>query len=472
VDQLLVMKFGGTSMGSADRIRVAASLIVGQAKRRPCVTVVSAMSGITDLLLSALKKAETGDQAAVDQAVTEFRTRHQACVDELLLGDARQQATEVVSHWASEFERSARGVLMLKERPPRAVDYVAAIGEQVSARLLAAYLAANQHPAEAVSGTELIVTDSVFGDASPLLDRTRTKAQARLHALLQQKHLPIVTGFNGATEQGEATTLGRGGSDFSGSILAAALDASEFYIWTDVDGIMSADPRLVKDARVLDEVSYAEAAELAYNGAKVLHPRTLAPLAERQIPVWSKNSFAPAKAGTKITAKPPLALGAKAVTSMGKVALISVEPANSAVNGTALMGRALEALGNSNAEVLLVSSSSYRQAFCFLVRSDEVPEALRSLREQLSLELAHGYIRPIEVDENVGLVAIVGEGMRGVTGLAGRIFTAISRENVNIIAIAQGSSENTIGVIVRRDGVDTAVRAIHSECHLGGPRDS
>ena len=180
--------------------------------------------------------------------------------------------------------------------------------------------------------------------------------------------VPVVTGFNGATADGRPTTLGRGGSDFSASILAAALDAAELWIWTDVDGIMSADPRLVADVAVLHEITYAEAAELAYNGAKVLHPRTLAPLVERQIPVWSKNSFAPQKPGTKIVSHFDEPKGVRAVTSMSNVALISMEPANAALSGTRLMARTLDALALANVEILVFSSSSYRQSFCFLVR--------------------------------------------------------------------------------------------------------
>ena len=298
-------------------------------------------------------------------------------------------------------------------------------------------------------------------------DLTRERAAAVLQPQLDKGILPVVTGFNGATADGRATTLGRGGSDFSASILAASLDAEELWIWSDVDGILSADPRLVPNARVLDLVTYAEAAELAYNGAKVLHPRTLAPLVSRQIPVWSKNSFAPEKPGTKIVPSIPNPTGPRAVTSMANVALVSLEPSSPELAGTKLMGRAFEALSASGAEVLALTSSSYRQSFCFLIRKDELASALQALESALSLELAHGYVKPIEVDTEVGLLAIVGEGMRGVTGMAGRIFTAVSREGVNVIAIAQGSSELTIAVVVRREGLEKAVRAVHEECGMG-----
>jgi aspartate kinase len=331
---------------------------------------------------------------------------------------------------------------------------------------VAARLEADGTRAVSVNAAEAIVTDAVFGNATPLLEPTRIKARARLMPLLEAGVLPVVTGFNGATADGRPTTLGRGGSDFSASILAGALDASELWIWTDVDGIMTADPRLVPDCAVLEEVTYREAAELAYNGAKVLHPRTLAPLVDRMIPVWSKNSFAPEKPGTKIVPHLDVEIGARAVTSMANVALISIEPASAVLNGTQVMGRALDALGRANIEVLMISSSSYQQSFCVLVRGQELPASLEALKSALALEFEHGYLRPFEVDENVGLLAVVGEGMRGTPGLAGRIFTAISREEINIIAIAQGSSELTISVVVHRGGLEKAVRAVHAESRM------
>jgi aspartate kinase len=366
-----------------------------------------------------------------------------------------------------EFERIIRGMAMLGERPPRSVDEAVAVGERLSALLVSEYLVAEGTPAAAINAWDVVVTDAVFGNASPLMEPTRERARAILLPLLEEGAMPVITGFNGATADGRPTTLGRGGSDFLASILAAALDASELWIWTDVDGIMSADPRLVQDAEVLEEITYAEAAELAYAGAKVLHPRTLAPLAERKIPVWSKNSFAPEKPGTKIVPSVPAANGTRAVASMGNVALVSLEPASPELNGVQVMGRALEAVARANVELLLVSSSSYRQNFCFLVRQEELERTLEALESALALELAHNYLHPIEVDRNVGLLTAVGEGMQGKPGLASRIFTAISRVQVNIIAIAQGSSELTIAVVVRRDGLEKAVQAVHAESGLG-----
>jgi aspartokinase/homoserine dehydrogenase 1 len=468
VKNLLVMKFGGTSMGSAERMRAAAALIANEVAVRPVCVVVSAMSKITDLLLDTLRHAEVGDRANVDRNLAVLFDRHREACDNLFDSpESRQAAHLAVESLVAEFQRIAGGVAMLGTRPPRSVDEAVAIGERLSSALLAQYLETTGLAAVSVNAADVVVTDAVFGNASPQMEQTRAKCEARLRPLLEKGIVPIVTGFNGATIDGQPTTLGRGGSDFSASILASATDASELWIWTDVDGIMSADPRLVPNVAVLDEVTYAEAAELAYNGAKVLHPRTLAPLVEKKIPVWSKNSFAPNKPGTKIVDRLTGPKGVRAVTSMSNVALISMEPANSLISGTRVMARALDALALANVEVLVFTSSSYRQSFCLLVRNSEVPLALDALENNLSLELNHGYLKPIEVDENVGLIAVVGEGMRGTPGLAGRVFTAISRDNVNIIAIAQGSSELTIGIIVRRDGLDVAVKAVHEECGLG-----
>ena len=467
MNDLLVMKFGGTSVGSADRMRASASLAVAEARKRPVAVVVSAMSKVTDLLLGTMRHAEAGDRAGMAANLRVLRERHEAACRELLPA-ARQEATLAkLMALIEEFERIISGMAMLNDRPPRSVDEGVAVGERLSALLISEHLAAEGVAAEAVNAREAVVTDAVFGNASPLMEPTREKARKRLMPLLERGVMPIVTGFNGATADGRPTTLGRGGSDFSASILASALDAAELWIWTDVDGIMSADPRLVHDAEVMDEVTYSEAAELAYNGAKVLHPRTLAPLIEKKIPVWSKNSFAPEKPGTKIVPATKNPAGVRAVASMSNVALVSLEPASPELNGVMVMARALEAIARANVEVLVVSSSSYRQSFCFLVRSEELDRSVQALEGALALELAHGYLNPIEVDNHVGLLAAVGEGMEGKPGLAGRIFTAISRVQVNIIAIAQGSSELTIAVVVRREGLENAVRAVHAECGLG-----
>ncbi|MCZ2153889.1 MAG: aspartate kinase [Bryobacterales bacterium] len=469
MQNLLVMKFGGTSMGSPESIRTVASICAEQAANRPTVAVVSAMSKVTDLMLETMFHAERGDEASFSEDLRRLRARHEETCAALIPEEFQTEVRERIESILAHFERIVRGMAMLRERPPRALDDAVSLGEMLSATLLVGYLESIGLTSAVVPGYSVIVTDPIHGNATPRMELTTFRAKESLLPLLMGQTFPVVTGFCGATEDGHTTTLGRGGSDFTATILAAALDAAEVWIWTDVDGIMSADPRVVPDAVVLPEITYNEAAELAYNGAKILHPRTLVPIVERNIPLWSKNTFNPTFPGTRIVDRTQNGDGARAVTSSKNVVLISVDPASASVNPNAVMARCLDAVARVNAEVLAFSSSSYRQSFCLLVRRDELADATRSIETALSLELNHGYIRPLDINDDVGLLAIVGEGMKGTPGLAGRIFTAISRERVNIIAISQGASELTIAIVVRRDGVEIATKAVHAECGLGTP---
>ncbi len=467
--QLTVMKFGGTSMGSPECIARAADLVAATAARSSVAVVVSAMSKVTDTLIDTLRQAEQGQEQEFEARLGMLSERHhEAC--RALLPEARWAPVEAkIDELLGQFARIARGILLLGERPPRSIDDAMSAGEKLSALLLSELLNSRGTPAEAVSGAEVIVTDDVFGNASPLMDETSVRACERLLPLIEAGRVPVITGFNASTADGRPTTLGRGGSDFSASLVAAAVEATELWIWTDVDGILSGDPRLIPDARVLPEVTFEEAAELAYNGAKVLHPRTLAPVIDKEIPVWIKNSFDPAKPGTRIVSKLEGACGVRAITSLPHVTLVSIEAASASMSGAQLMARALEAAARANVEVLLLTRSSFRQNFCMLVRTQEIDGLLESLQSELALELAHGYVHPVRVDHSVGLLAVVGEGMRGTPGTAGRLFNAISGRDINIIAIAQGSSELTIAVVVRQDALEDAVRAIHASCGLGQP---
>ena len=465
--QLTVMKFGGTSVGSPECIARAADLVVATAAHSSVAVVVSAMSKVTDTLLDALQRAEQGDEEGLEERLRALGERHHGACRALLPESRRAEIDRRIDELLGQFGRIARGILMLGERPPRSIDDAVAAGEKLAALLLSELLNARGTPAEAVSGAEVIVTDDVFGNASPLMDETNVRAGERLLPLIEAGRIPVITGFNGSTADGRPTTLGRGGSDFSASLVAAAIEATELWIWTDVDGILSGDPRLIPDARVLPEVTFEEAAELAYNGAKVLHPRTLAPVVDKEIPVWIKNSFDPTKPGTRIVPKLEGACGVRAITSLPHVTLVSIEAVSASMSGAQLMARALEAAARANVEVLLLTRSSFRQNFCMLVRTQEIDGLIENLRSELALELAHGYVHPIRIDHSVGLLAVVGEGMRGTPGMAGRLFNAISERNINIIAIAQGSSELTIAVVVKQDALEDAVRAIHASCGLG-----
>jgi aspartate kinase len=329
------------------------------------------------------------------------------------------------------------------------------MGEQMSARILAAYLRQTGTPAEAIDATELIVTDSNFQNAAPQFEATKHKTESRMRPLLAQGVVPIVTGFIAANPQGITTTLGRGGSDYTGAILGEALAADEVWIWTDVDGVMTADPRLVPNAKSIPQLSYREVSELAFYGAKVLHPKTMRPCVENGIPLRIKNTFNPEHPGTVIVPDAPNGNGGiKAVTAINNLGLITVE-------GKGMMGipgiaaRTFGAVARDDQSVLLISQASSEQSICFATPDSATEKIIHSLENEFKVELARRDIDRIWTQEPVSIVTIVGAGMRGTPGIAGRIFTALGEHKVNVIAIAQGSSECSISVVV--DDAETAV---------------
>jgi aspartokinase/homoserine dehydrogenase 1 len=361
------------------------------------------------------------------------------------------------------------GTALLRELTPRALDAISSVGERLSAPLVAGALAELGAASEAVNATELIVTDSFHGAAEPLMDPTRERCEARLRPLLQRKIVPIVTGFIGATAEGVLTTLGRGGSDYSATILGAAMGADEIIIWTDVEGVLTADPRLVPEAQTIPEISYREAAELAYFGAKVLHPKTLRAVMQAEIRVWIRNSFAPERPGTKITQRGRSnGGGVKAITAMSDLALITLGGPG-IVGVPDVVGRTFSTTAEERANVLLISQSSSQNDICFIVSSADAQRTVEALRREFSQDLAHEKVEHITMDPGIAIVAVVGENMRGTPGIAGRTFSALGRENVNIIAIAQGSSECNISFVVERDAMKRAVEATHREFGLGAP---
>jgi aspartate kinase len=461
------MKFGGTSMGDAVCIRRAAEIIAAAASEGALVAVVSAMGGVTNRLIAAAREAETGGAQAAAELVGALREQHMTAIDALVsLGARRAQLAAEAEQVLEEVTSLCRGTALLRELTPRALDAISSAGERLSARLLACALCEMGLKGLAIEATELIVTDNRFGGAEPLMSLTRERASARLSALLEVGVIPVVTGFIGATTQGTLTTLGRGGSDYSATILAAALEAEEVIIWTDVDGVLTADPRLVTEARTLREISYNEAAELAYFGAKVLHPKTLRPVVEARIPVWIRNSFAPERPGTKITANGhPTARGVKAITAITDVSLITVG-GRGIVGVPGVAAKTFAATASVHANVLLISQSSSGNDICLIVNSADAAPTIEALRRAFELDLAHQQIEHITVDAEIAIVAVVGDKMRGTPGIAGRTFSALGRRSVNIIAIAQGSSEYNVSFVVEKGAMREAVLAVHNEFGL------
>ena len=466
----LTMKFGGTSVGSAEALMQAAGIVLEQTQEWDrLAVVVSAMSGVTDALTRGALTAASSDDQTYRAIVTDLRARHYRAVDTLLPSDGeRAQLLTTVDEYLDEFAAFCRSVHILGEVTPRAMDAITSLGERINARTLAALLRHKGVRSEAVDATELIVTDDTFQNGAPLMDATRAQVSARLIPLLDEGIIPVVTGFIGATEEGVTTTLGRGGSDYSAAILGACLDADEVWTWTDVDGVMTADPRIVPDARVIPVLSYSEVGELAYFGAKVLHPRTIRPVVERGIPLWVKNTFNPTCPGTRIVAEPESALGTvKAVAAIEGLSMVAVE-------GRGMMGvpgiaaRTFAAVASQGASVLMISQASSEQSICFVIPTETVGPVIRAVEEEMALELTRRDVDRVWSLDDVVIVTAVGAGMRGMPGIAARIFSALGQGNTNVIAIAQGSSECSISLVVVADAAADAVRQIHSEVIING----
>ncbi len=459
----LVMKFGGTSVGSAEAIQRTAGLVQRfQREWTDVIVVASAMSGVTDLLTRAADASAAGDSRTCSEAARELRRKHYQVIDDLL--SAHEEAlplTNEIDRFIERFESLCKAVLILGELTPRAMDAMTSMGERMSVRLLAAYLRSTGTAAQAVDATDLIVTDGNFQSATPMLDLTAGKSTECLEPMLMTGVTPVVTGFIAATADGITTTLGRGGSDYSAAILGQALHADEVWIWTDVDGVMTTDPRLVPDARSIKRLSYREVAELAYYGARVLHPLTIRPVVEVGIPLRIKNTFNPDHPGTRIAKEAKENNGKiKAVTAIRDLSLVNVE-------GKGMMGvpgiaaRTFGAVARSQVSVLLISQASSEQSICFTIPENCTDEAIGSLENEFSAELARRDVDRIWAQPAVAIVTVVGAGMRGTPGIAGRLFGALGEKGVNIIAIAQGSSECIISMVVDDRDTGSALAAIH-----------
>jgi len=467
MENLVVMKFGGTSVGNAERITAAAGLIAEAAgSGRPVVAVVSAMAGVTDLLVLAARAAAAGRSEEMEQNLGRLRGRHSEAAAALLDEERRLAFEAAALQVIGQVENTCEGISRLAHCPARAMDAVSGCGEKLSALLVAACLEQNGQAARALDATALLVTDDNFGEATPLPEPTTQRLRQAVFPLLEAGVVPVITGFIGATADGAPTTLGRGGSDYSATVIAAGLGAAEVIIWTDVEGIYSADPNLVPGSRVLPAVTYQEAAELSYYGAKVLHPKTLAPLAERGIPVWTRSSFRPESQGTVITRRGALpdgvngGPGARAVTALKQAVLITVESSGQ-LSVISIMARALAVLAHERIDLLMLSQASREESFCFAVSERDAAEVRARLEETFALELAHGYLRPLRVQSGIAILALIGSGMRGTVGVAGKLFGALSKERINIIAIAQGATETNISVAVDDAALVAAVRAVH-----------
>lgn len=463
----LVMKFGGTSVGSAAAMRETADLVLQARDTWGDVVVIASAIGskpvkVTDLLLHGAQTAFTGDMETFPQLASLLRDIHYEAIDGLLSPEGeRQVILAEIERFIDRFSTLCGAVSVLGELTPRALDAISGMGEQMSARILAAYLRELGYESEAIDATEIILTDGNFQNASPQTAGTRARTTSRLQPLLDEGAIPVVTGFIGATADGVTTTLGRGGSDFSAAILGQALDADEVWIWTDVDGVMSADPRLVPGAVSIPTLTFREVSELAYYGARVIHARTMRPCIESGIPLRIKNTFNPTHPGTVIEDDAPQQNGAlKAVTAIKGVSMITVE-GKGMIGVPGIAARTFGAVARLDVSVLLITQASSEQSICFIVPESAAAAVVGSLEMEFTDELKRRDIERIWSRDEIAIVTIVGAGIQTTYGIAGRIFSALGDHTVNVIAIAQGSTECGISVVVAGEDVGRAVEHVH-----------
>ncbi len=464
----IIMKFGGTSVGDGQRIVNVAEIVRRQVQRGDRVTVVvSAMAGVTDTLIKAAQSAAAGDNASFRQTKHALLQRHvQAIGTAVTQSEAWGKLGTGIESQLDNFENLCQSIHVLGELTPRALDLVSSLGERFSTQILAATLRERGQPAEAIMATEIILTDDHFGSASPDMEQTRLRTCERLLPLLDQGVVPVVTGFMGATRSGAITTLGRGGSDYSAAIIGACLDADEIWIWTDVNGVMTADPRVVPEAQTLPEISYGEAAELAYYGAKVIHPKTILPAVERGIPIRILNTFNPDHEGTRIVHEArPNGRIVKAITSIKNLSLVTVE-GRGMLGVPGVAAKVFSAVAREGINVLMISQSSSEQSICFMVETRSAERAVNALTKEFELELARRNIDRIHADDGLVIVSVVGAGMKTTPGIAAKVFGALGRNEINVLSIAQGSSEHNLSLVVTEADATEAVKSIHAEFEL------
>ena len=461
-----VHKFGGASL--ADSAAVSRAIDIIQSHHpEPAVVVVSAMAGVTDALLAVAQQAVSGNERTLAPLIGQLRTRHAEAARALLPGGRGR--TEMLAHITEVFEELealAAGLRRLRELTPRTIDVVISRGERLSARLLAAALEAAGTRARYVDAVEVVHTDSAFGQASPDFAHTDRSAQEILGPIIAGGIIPVVPGFIGATPTGEVATLGRGGSDLTATLLARAVGARQVSLWKDVPGLLTADPRVVPDARVIPRLHAREAAELAYYGAKVLHPRALIPLAGRRIPIHIRPFEDPESPGTEVSEQvEPGRFPVKGLTAAGGQALITVT-GNGMLGVPGIAARTFAALHTRRISVSLISQASSEHSICFSVPEAFADDARDSLVQEFQGEIGRREIDGVEVTPAMATVAVVGLGMHGTPGVAAGVFSALAAGNLNVVAIAQGSSELNISVVVAAADAAEAQRRIHAAFQL------
>ena len=459
-----VHKFGGTSLANANCYRAAAEIILSRASDQRSAVVVSAMRGVTNTLIQSVTLAASQDRSYLPR-LQDLKDRHLETIAGLQLKDSENQSLrETIDSDFSAIEEVLRGVWITRLAPDRIVEFVSGHGELWSAQMMHAYLQSQGDDALWLDARKVLVVEPNANSVAVDWHVSREKLQA-WQAQQSDTGLLVITGFIASTNDGVATTLKRNGSDLSASIFAALLGADSVTIWTDVDGVFSADPHRVPDAVVIPELSYQEAAELAYFGAKVIHPNTMSPAIANGITVWIKNTFAPQAPGTKISATSPSDLPIKGFAAVEDIALINVE-------GTGMIGipgvahKLFGALRAVDVSIVMISQASSEHSICFAVPRAQAELARKTIEQNFFAEMHRGEIQTVDLRKSCCIVAMVGDGMIERLGMAGKFFSALGKAGVNVRAIAQGSSERNISAVVEEHEATKALRALHSAFYL------
>jgi aspartate kinase len=462
----IVMKFGGTSIATGENIRRVANVVADSIKQDRVVVVVSALAGVTNQLAEEAEQAKKKSEKQIQEFTKNLIDKHVAVASESIDNKGIQKEVEqVIKKTVSELEKVLTGICYVGEITPKSKDYVMSFGERLSAPIVWGALRDLRLQTGYFTGKEAgIVTDENFGEARPLMNVTAHQVKGRLGPLLEKKIVPVVTGYIAATQDGVVTTLGRGGSDYTATILSVALDADEVWIWTDVDGIMTTDPKIVPSAKRLQQLSYGEAAEMAIFGAKAMHPSALEPVTEARIPVRIRNVFNPQNHGTLIAEGQEVESKevVKAVALIRDVAMINIRGA-AMVGAPGSYSKVFDVLGKNNINIMMVSTAVSESNISLVIRRNLLGRTLSTLEIAL---LGRGLVNEITSEDDICVIAAMGANMKGTLGVASRIFTVMAQKKINIRMIAQGSSELNISFVVKEKDGEAAVRAIHEEFKL------
>jgi aspartate kinase len=457
------MKFGGTSVGSPAAISSVIDIIAATVEHgdQP-VVMVSAMSGVTNLLVASIDDAVGNNKAGYTECADTLAHKHREVLETLLPpGEDREAIQAEVDALLQDYVNLCDAITIVGETTARIKDAIVSYGERLSSRVVAGAARARGLRAQQFDAGQFLITDDHYGGANPAWDETQPRIDAELIPAIESGLVPIITGYIGKTHNGHITTLGRGGSDFSGAIFAAGTNSDELIIWTDVDGVMTADPRLAPEARVLPYASYEEVGELAFYGAKVLHPKTVQPILDRKMRMYVRNTFNPSHPGTLIGPDSrPSTTVVKAVTSVRRVSLLTVS-GRGMMGIPGIAGRTFIAVAQAGANILMIAQASSEQNFCFVVLDDRAEIAKAAIESEMATEIERRDVSSVEIFSDAAIVTVVGSGMHGTPGIAGRVFTVMGNNNINVTAIAQGASECSISFVVNESDLENAVLSLH-----------